>query len=206
MSSTGASQQLLSPFLVLLVSLSLLHPNSFAVGQWLEKAVRPVNVGREEHEMKWPLMLGDVEVVEAEVLVLGAGAAGITVAQRLREEGVEGVVVVEGSDRIGGRVKDVQFGGITVELGANWVHRLICQSSGKYPNVRGTQFRHDEIFGHRCNPIEDLCKVSLSYFQENYFWKSSLICNTLLLSKEGGLKYTEDSYSDYTYRFKVESN
>ena len=249
MSSTGASQQLLSPFLFLLVSLSLFHPNSFADGQWMEKAVRPVNVGREEHQMKcgtedntpkektwvpkktkvevqvedhaskdntWvpidmtkseePIMPADDEIMEAEVLVLGAGAAGITVAQRLREEGVEGVVVVEGSDRIGGRVKDVQFGGITVELGANWVHRLICQSSGKYPNVRGTQFRHDEIFGHRCNPIEDLCKVSLSYFHENYFQKSSFICNTLLLSKEGGLKYTEDSYSDYTYRFKVESN
>ena len=37
---------------------------------------------------------------------------------------MEGVVVVEGSDRIGGRIKDAQFGGITVELGANWVHRL----------------------------------------------------------------------------------
>ena len=26
--------------------------------------------------------------------------------------------------QVGGRVKDVQFGGVTVELGANWVHRL----------------------------------------------------------------------------------
>ena len=104
---------------------------------------------------------GDDEIVEAEVLVLGAGMAGITVAQRLKEEGVEGVVVVEGSERIGGRVKDVQFGGITVELGANWVHRLIHQSSGKYSKVRGRQFRRDKIFGPRCNPIEDLCKVSL---------------------------------------------
>ena len=25
---------------------------------------------------------------------------------------------------MGGRVKDVQFGGVTVELGANWVHML----------------------------------------------------------------------------------
>ena len=57
------------------------------------------------------------------MLVLGAGMAGITVAQRLKEEGVKGVVVVEGSDSIGGRVKEMQFGGITVELGANWVHR-----------------------------------------------------------------------------------
>ena len=176
MSSTGASQQLLSPFLVLLLSLSLVHPNFFADVQWMEKSVRPVNIGREEHEVKWatedngpkentwvpkktkveskntkvevqvednaskdntwvpidmtkseePVMPADDEIMEAEVLVLGAGAAGITVAQRLREEGVEGVVVVEGSDMIGGRVKDVQFGGITVELGANWVHRLIA--------------------------------------------------------------------------------
>ena len=26
--------------------------------------------------------------------------------------------------QVGGRVKDVQFGGVTVELGANWCHRL----------------------------------------------------------------------------------
>ena len=62
-------------------------------------------------------------VVEAEVLVLGAGMAGVTVAKRLKEEGVKGVVVVEGSGRVGGRVKALSFGGITVELGANWVHR-----------------------------------------------------------------------------------
>ena len=193
MSSRGASQQLLFPFLFLLFSLSFLHPSSFAVGQWLEKAARPVNVGREEFEMKWDnapkedtrvpkntkveVQMEDnaskdnlwvqidndevVEVHEAEVLVLGAGMAGITVAQRLKEEGGEGGVVVEGSERIGGRVKDVQFGGITVELGANWVHRLIHQSSGKYSKVRGRQFRRDKIFGPRCNPIEDLCKVSL---------------------------------------------
>jgi len=85
-------------------------------------------------------------------------------AKRLKEEGVEGVVVVEGSDRIGGRIKDAQFGGITVELGANWVHR-------------GTQFKHDDTFGPRYNPIEDLVK-------------------------KAGLKYTEDRYDDYTFRFK----
>ena len=62
-------------------------------------------------------------VVEANVLVLGAGMSGVTVAKRLKEEGVEGVVVVEGSGRVGGRVKALSFGGITVELGANWVHR-----------------------------------------------------------------------------------
>ena len=169
MPAAGASHKLLFAFL--LFSSSLLHQNSFVIGQWLEKAVRPVNIGRQEHEMKWdsatkdnprvpknfkvevqvedntskdytwvpidntksekPHVWGE-EVVEAEVLVLGAGMAGITVAARLKEEGVEGVVVVEGSNRIGGRVKDAQFGGITVELGANWVHRLIYRNSGNW--------------------------------------------------------------------------
>ena len=166
MPAAGASHKLLFAFL--LFSSSLLHQNSFVIGQWLEKAVRPVNIGRQEHEMKWDSATKDnprvpknfkvevqvedntskdntwvliestknvwgEEVVEAEVLVLGAGMAGITVAARLKEEGVEGVVVVEGSNRIGGRVKDAQFGGITVELGANWVHRLIYRiNSGSW--------------------------------------------------------------------------
>ena len=48
--------------------------------------------------------------------------AGVSAARRLRERGVEDIMVVEATDRIGGRVKEVQFGGVTVELGANWVH------------------------------------------------------------------------------------
>ena len=151
MSATGAFQ-LHFPFLF--VSLSLLHPNSFAVGQWLwwqakDNASKDnIWVPIDKTESEEPLMPGDVEVVEAEVLVLGAGMAGITVAQRLKEEGVEGVVVVEGSDRIGGRVKDVQFGGITVELGANWVHRLIYQSSGGWINIQmsGAHSLESEFF------------------------------------------------------------
>ena len=48
---------------------------------------------------------------------------------------MEGVLVLEGSDRIGGRVKDVKFGGITIELGANWVHRLIYNSFFSLINI-----------------------------------------------------------------------
>ena len=98
-------------------------------------------------------MTGVNEVVEAEVLVLGAGMAGITVAQRLNEEGVEGVVVVEGSDRIGGRGKDVKFGGITIELGANWVHRLICQSSASWIRFLPTFINIQILWAHRIKQI-----------------------------------------------------
>jgi len=60
--------------------------------------------------------------ISSNVLILGAGMAGISAAKTLRELGVQDIVVVEGADRIGGRVKDVEFGGINVEVGANWLH------------------------------------------------------------------------------------
>ena len=85
-----------------------------------------------------------------DILVMGAGMAGVSAAKRLSEHGINKVVVVEGSDRVGGRVKDVQFGGITVEVGANWVH---------FSNMRE----------HELNPIELLVKdAKLNYIEDDY--------------------------------------
>ena len=42
--------------------------------------------------------------------------AGISAAKRLSEHGLENILVLEGDNRIGGRVKDIQFGGIKVEV------------------------------------------------------------------------------------------
>ena len=56
------------------------------------------------------------------VIVIGAGLAGLSAAQRLAAEGVE-VTVVEGRDRIGGRVctkRDAE-GALPAELGAEWL-------------------------------------------------------------------------------------
>ncbi|XP_070567358.1 uncharacterized protein [Ptychodera flava] len=56
-----------------------------------------------------------------QVLILGAGATGIAAAKYLHENDVTDFVILEGTNRIGGRVKEVQFGGKTIELGANWI-------------------------------------------------------------------------------------
>ena len=64
-----------------------------------------------------------VEERDAEVLVFGAGATGITVARALYDNGLTNVLVLEAADRIGGRVRNVEFEGtgVQVELGANWI-------------------------------------------------------------------------------------
>lgn len=55
------------------------------------------------------------------VIVLGAGIAGLTVANALTHAGVD-VVVLEARDRIGGRLHTVHLGGSQVDLGGSWIH------------------------------------------------------------------------------------
>lgn len=56
------------------------------------------------------------------VIVVGAGPAGMTAAHRLRQAGVD-VVVLEAAPTHGGRIKrDVTFTDFPLSLGAEWVH------------------------------------------------------------------------------------
>lgn len=56
------------------------------------------------------------------IIIIGAGAAGISAAARLIERGLENIIILEGKDRIGGRIHTVEFSDNVVELGAQWVH------------------------------------------------------------------------------------
>lgn len=56
------------------------------------------------------------------IIIIGAGAAGISAAARLIEKGLENIIILEGKDRIGGRIHTVEFSDNVVELGAQWVH------------------------------------------------------------------------------------
>ena len=55
------------------------------------------------------------------VIVVGAGAAGLSCAGALADAGLD-PVVIEASDRIGGRVRQGELDGTPVELGASWIH------------------------------------------------------------------------------------
>ena len=56
------------------------------------------------------------------VLVIGAGAAGLTAAYRLRQHNID-VRVIEASSVFGGRVKKLEgFADFPIDLGAEWLH------------------------------------------------------------------------------------
>lgn len=67
------------------------------------------------------------------IIVVGAGISGLACAAALRRGGEE-VIVVEGRDRIGGRIWTDHALGVPVDLGASWIH------------------------GHRHNPVMQLAR------------------------------------------------
>ncbi len=56
-----------------------------------------------------------------DVIVIGAGAAGIAAARRLIERGLS-VAVLEARDRVGGRAVTTRLRGHAIDLGAHWLH------------------------------------------------------------------------------------
>src|SRR5512132_2623911 len=93
--------------------------------------------------------VGAAEPVER-VLVVGAGIAGLTVANALAHGGVE-CVVLEARDRIGGRLHTVDLAGSPVDLGGSWIHMpggnpmrafaelagVPCRSADQVPEMAG---------------------------------------------------------------------
>ena len=58
-----------------------------------------------------------------DVIIIGAGIAGLATAEELTKQGVDNVLILEARDRIGGRIWTDTIGdNIPVDLGASWIH------------------------------------------------------------------------------------
>jgi monoamine oxidase len=88
----------------------------------------------------------------ADVIVIGAGIAGLAAMQRLAAAGMD-VLVLEARERLGGRIFTQQHNGYPVELGAEFVHGRppeileTIRSAGLKPAEVSGEFR-SKIAGH----------------------------------------------------------
>ena len=61
-----------------------------------------------------------MDTIERDVVVIGAGASGLTAATEVKKAGLT-VAVLEARDRVGGRLWTDEVGGATLEIGGQWV-------------------------------------------------------------------------------------
>uniref|UniRef100_A0A3B4BHP9 Amine oxidase domain-containing protein n=1 Tax=Periophthalmus magnuspinnatus TaxID=409849 RepID=A0A3B4BHP9_9GOBI len=69
-----------------------------------------------------PLSSGLRSHRQPQIVVIGAGLAGLSATKVLLEHGFTDVTILEAADHIGGRVLSVPNGKSTLELGATWIH------------------------------------------------------------------------------------
>lgn len=79
-------------------------------------------------------MSNSLETASVDVVVVGAGFAGLSAAEKLVGLG-HSVLVVEGRDRVGGRVLTGEIAGVPVDFGGTWV-------SPKHTAIRGLAERY----------------------------------------------------------------
>ena len=84
---------------------------------------------------------------EPDVVVIGAGAAGIGAARRLLAEGLT-VAVVEAGTRVGGRAVTVALRGHPIDLGAHWLHAGSINPLVALGTARGEPLRRAPRDGH----------------------------------------------------------
>lgn len=60
--------------------------------------------------------------VHVKVCIVGGGAAGLAVAQKLTEAGEKSLLVLEAQEELGGRIHTFRHGDHLIELGAHWMH------------------------------------------------------------------------------------
>jgi len=87
-------------------------------------------------------------VRKPQVVVVGAGVSGLTVARALANSGVS-VVVLESGDRIGGRIDTRRLGGAAQDMGASWVMGTqMSNPVAQYLNLKGVSLQNDSVPYH----------------------------------------------------------
>jgi polyamine oxidase len=94
-----------------------------------------------------PALVRRAEAENFDVIIIGAGMAGLSAARKLVDAG-KSVIVLEARKRIGGRIYTDRSLGFAAELGANWIHGQDGNplvDLAKTSNARAVRFNHNDI-------------------------------------------------------------
>jgi monoamine oxidase len=116
----------------------------------------------------------------ADVIVVGAGVAGLKAAQELVARG-RSAIVLEGKDRVGGRLKHAELAGRPIDLGGQWVgagHTVLREEAARFGIETYPQYEAGrtimEMFGRRSEftgtvpKLPPLALIELLFMQKRW--------------------------------------
>ncbi|XP_068202521.1 uncharacterized protein [Palaemon carinicauda] len=83
-----------------------------------------------------------------QVVIVGCGAAGIGAARELTSHGINSVLILEGSGRVGGRINTIKTSESShVDLGAQWIHGEVNNAIHEYAKSRNLLYDFVSVDG-----------------------------------------------------------
>lgn len=147
----------------------------------------------------------DEPLIEKDVVIIGAGCAGLECAQKLYTQGIENIVVLEAQDYMGGRMKTEFIDDDEckpLEMGANWIHGTWGNPLYKLVQENGG------IFHHKKQTL--FCDVIVSFIDEHGRELDPLMCHSFYALYKSwqsdaaciwrqNLRTTYENYAEYMY-------
>lgn len=130
-----------------------------------------------------------------DVIIVGAGMAGLCAAQILQQKGLR-VIVLEARNRIGGRTWTDEIAGTPLDLGASWIHGTLGNPMTQIANQQNaalipTDYEDLQRFDFDGSPLTDDLDRRADTLLERYF----------NLARE----YAEDQNSDLSLQSALEA-
>lgn len=147
---------------------------------------------------------------DAEVLILGAGVAGISAAKTLAENGMSDFLVIEANDRVGGRIRSEMFEGVQVELGSHSLYQIFpehplfpfvakCGLQGNYSNYFDLFLYNGSNFVSFADAFTADSELVMALFRAQNYSRSRQAQNLHDISLQEGLEAV-GYYSNTTLR------
>ncbi len=70
------------------------------------------------------LQMSSCKTTRTKTLILGAGPAGVGFGSTLHKNGNKDFLILEANSYVGGRLRDVKLGNLTIQPGAGWIHDI----------------------------------------------------------------------------------
>ncbi|KAK9501765.1 hypothetical protein O3M35_012436 [Rhynocoris fuscipes] len=121
---------------------------------------------------------------QPEVIIIGAGIAGLSAAERLTASGLHKFTVIEATHRAGGRIHSSWFGNVPVEIGASYIE------GGNLANLAYTLASQESLLSSpplRQDPFAGICMTSCGEDVPLYVSRAAQECFRGIVSRAADL-------------------